>query len=312
MITHLPFREIQNPHGIFRLTWCVNNICTNHCRYCPDLLHRGQNRHYEWHHAESFSRQILALNRPVELSITGGEPTVSPWLPQLIKMFTSRSHRVTVTTNGVRSGDYWAQSPPSALSVSYHAAWDDGHWFDRLVATGAKVPNTVARIMMDPLHWDQCLEQFDQILRETDLGLEPVRLQDWGADRVVYRPTQLAQLQRLMRLSRPAPRQEHWHLSEVQGQPVGGTWANQLISRGQNRFSGWSCTIGQDSLFVQFDGSYRRGNCDQGGYLGWIWDQIPWPREPVGCQRRECQYTTDILTAKSCQQERSDPAVAAK
>ena len=41
------FSKIVDDSGIFRLTWIINNICTQHCDYCPSYLNSGKNHHYQ-------------------------------------------------------------------------------------------------------------------------------------------------------------------------------------------------------------------------------------------------------------------------
>lgn len=299
--------EILRPDpAIFQLTWCINNICTNHCRYCPNMLHRGRNHHYEWHHAERFAREIMDLQPRIQLSIAGGEPTVSPWLKDLINLFLDRGHTVGLTSNGVRQGHYWDDCRPDYICLSYHAAFEDLDWVARALDTQKRIPHTTARIMMDPDRWDQCVRVYN-LLMGTDLGVEAVKIVNWygGSTAVTYTDSQLEWLahsrEKLPRALK-SPKQDYrataraWDGTTA---TVNGPWANQLITEGQNQFTGWQCDIGLDSLFVHFDGSYRRGNCSEGGYIGRIQDPLlKWPTTPVICHLPTCNCTTDILTAK--------------
>lgn len=291
--------------SILSLTWCINNICTQHCRYCPSMLNMGKNHHYEWHHAERFAQRLLDSHKEIYLSISGGEPTVSPWLKDLINMFTARGHTVGLTSNGVRRGHYWDDCEPSYICLSYHAAYDDGHWVERAIETSQRIKKTSVRIMMDPLHWDRCNQVYWQIYSKTNMGIEAVRIVDWGSGSQIVSYTE-EQLEHIAQLTaRPAPdngtlippsRATYFDGTVVD---AGGIWANELASSGDNVFTGWQCDIGLESLFVQFDGSYKRGNCDQGGYLGWIQDlHMNKPARPVICEQSSCRCTTDILISK--------------
>lgn len=294
---------ITEPNTVFQLTWCINNICTNHCRYCPDMLHRGQNKHYDWDDAARFSRAVLERHSKIQLTISGGEPTVSPWLKDLINLYADQGQIVGLTTNGVRPGYYWDNARPSYICISYHAAFDDGQWFERTRDTGQRIANTSVRIMMDPERWDQCCDMYQKIWDLTDLGVEAVRIVDWGAQPINYTEQQLDLLANMPSRASPGPVIRSQLAQAVtfngQSQPAGGMWANKLAAQNKNIFTGWSCSIGLNSLFVQFDGSYRRGNCEQGGYIGWIQDPtLQWPTEPVICGVPSCHCTTDILIPK--------------
>jgi hypothetical protein len=299
----------RNPEqSVFQLTWTINNICTNHCRYCPTMLHRGQNHHYEWQHAERFALALMDRYPRIQLAIAGGEPTVSPWLKDLIRLFTDRGHVVGVTSNGVRKGSYWDDGAPDYICLSYHAEFETDEWVVRAIETQERITHTTARIMMDPERWDQCVRVFN-MLRATKLGIEAVRILNWGggSKTVSYTPDQLNWL---ADSKNKKPQSSQYHREKVEHSALAedfegniikanGPWANQLISNNEHYFTGWQCDIGLDSLFVQYDGSYRRGNCSQGGYVGRMQDNIlKFPTEPVICEISHCHCTTDITTPK--------------
>jgi hypothetical protein len=298
--------EITANQPVFQLTWSINNICTNHCRYCPTTLHSGQNHHYDWAHAERFALALMDRYPNIQLAIAGGEPTVSPWLKDLINLFVSRGHRVGITSNGVRSAGYWADCRPDYICLSYHAEYADDDWVVRAIATNQLIPHTTARVMMDPDRWEQCVRVF-KMLQATPMGVEAVRILDWGggSQRVHYTSEQLAWLDQC-RNKKPRPfstdKLEYSatvHYLAGHTEYASGPWANQLISQNKHYFTGWQCDIGLNSLFVQYDGSYRRGNCSQGGYIGWLKDPVlKFPTESVICELNHCHCTTDILTAK--------------
>jgi organic radical activating enzyme len=299
--------EIRSETPIFQLTWVVNNICTNHCRYCPEMLHKGKNHHYEWEHAERFAKAVMAVHPKMQVAISGGEPTVSPFLKDLINLFLKKGHTVGLTSNGVREGHYWQDCRPDYICLSYHAEFADDTWITRALDTQARIPLTTARIMMDPIHWDRCVDVYNR-LQNTSLGVEAVRILDWGgkSKKVLYTPEQLQWLDST-KYKDAAPRRGHIYKKHHTAEAVGidgsvteaaGGWANSLISRQMNYFTGWECDIGLQSMFVQVDGSYRRGNCSQGGYIGWIQDPPQLPTKPVICELHHCHCTTDIMTPK--------------
>jgi DUF971 family protein len=76
--------------------------------------------------------------------------------------------------------------------------------------------------------------------------------------------------------------------------------SNDIIKHGFTNYQGWSCNIGLESLFIQFDGSIRRGNCLVGGVIGNIQDvdTIKWPTAPIICNSNQCDCNTDIRITK--------------
>ena len=267
------------------------------------MLHNGKNHHYDWSHAERFALEIMQAKPRIQLSIAGGEPTVSPFLKDLVRLFTDRGHTVIITSNGVRSGSYWDDCKPDYLCLSYHAEFDDGQWIKRAIDTQKRVPITVARIMMDPKYWDQCVDTY-KFLSKTDLGVEAVRILDWGTRaKITYTAEQLDWLHRAEFKQTVAVKGADLHSATAvyfDGTTISSEvpWANTLINQKKNYFTGWQCDIGLHSLFVQFDGSYRRGNCRQGDYIGWIQDKPKLPTDSVICELDHCHCTADVIVPK--------------
>ena len=79
-----------------------------------------------------------------------------------------------------------------------------------------------------------------------------------------------------------------------------GADANNLINNGLNDFRGWSCDIGLKSLFVDYNGKIRKGNCRQGAPIGSLqdFDAIKWPTKPEICAIKRCHCTTDVYVDK--------------
>jgi organic radical activating enzyme len=298
------FSKIVDDSGIFRLTWIINNICTQHCDYCPSYLNSGKNHHYQWADAERFIHRLCEQHEKIHVIISGGEPTVSPWFKDLVGLFKDRGHTVAVSSNAVRAGSYWQDCAVDILTLSYHPQYHDDNFIQRVNDTQQQIPHIVVRVMMDPRYWDQCEIVYNQLQTETDVGLEVVRIVDWGAETPSYNLVQdqwLSQIRhRPPKVSVPVSFVSD--LFNVQGQQIYADkyWPNQLINDRTNRFTGWQCNIGKESLFVQFDGSVRRGNCEQGGYIGRIQDQFfQLPSTPVTCRQIWCRCDTDMLINKS-------------
>ena len=267
------------------------------------MLHTGTNHHYDWRAAEHFIDEFLQQHPSVHLVVSGGEPTVSPFLPDLLRKFRGPQHFVGVSSNGVRRPEYWQGLDVEYLGLSYHPEYRDSGWIDRAQAAAQYVEQLTVNLMMDPLHWDHCLDVYQQVIMTTDLDITPVRIVDWDSGETPCYTQQ--QNQWLFdngprRSSLGGQQVQPQHRLKISGQwhPAGATWADDLVARRENRFLGWECDIGLDSTFVQFDGSYRRGNCEQGGYLGWIRAGYQQPNAPVICGYNECQCLTDISIPK--------------
>lgn len=300
-----PYNEVVSDYQRYYLTWIINNICTNHCRYCPKFLHEGKNHHYDWREAEYFIDSLLEHHKMVHLVVSGGEPTVSPFLPNLLKKFAGTKHYAGVSSNGVRRADYWDGLDVENLGLSYHPVFRDDQWIQRAEDARQFVKQVTVNLMMDPLHWDHCCDVYKEMLDTTGYSVIPTMIVDWGSGDTPTYTTEQSQ----WFLDNPAVYRNLWTDSIVprkfsivdkQGNLAfpGKSWTVELINRRENNFGLWECDIGLRSAFVQFDGSYRRGNCEQEGYAGWIRDGFTPFKKSVICSYNECQCLTDISIPK--------------
>jgi len=305
---HTKFSKVVNRSEIFRLTWIINNICTQHCDYCPSYLNSGQNHHYDFSDAERFVLKLFEHHPRIHTIISGGEPTVSPWFKDLTRLLKSRpQNTVAVSSNAARPGAYWQDSAVDMISLSYHPQYHRDDFVQRVQDTQAAVPDIMVRVMMDPRRWDQCEIMYQRLLEETTAGVEVVRIVDWGAETPQYNAVQSQWLAAnrhrspdIHRLSASTPHPNISDIHSTSGELVYANeyWPNRLINEQTNRFTGWQCNIGLESLFVQFDGSVRRGNCEQGGYIGRITEDFELPQAPVTCRQIWCRCDTDQLITK--------------
>ena len=73
-----------------------------------------------------------------------------------------------------------------------------------------------------------------------------------------------------------------------------------LVANDLNRFQGWQCYAGVDSLYVDFDGSIYRGMCQNAGAIGHIADVFDLGKiVPTRCQLAQCTCNSDIAVRKS-------------
>ena len=127
--------QIRQAQHSLQLTWVINNICTNHCSYCPSDLNSGSNHHYDWGHTKTFIERLIKRYPKIHVSISGGEPTLSPFLPELIELFYNSGHTVGITSNGARSARYIREISKylSYIVFSWHPQYDDPKLLEKAV-----------------------------------------------------------------------------------------------------------------------------------------------------------------------------------
>lgn len=301
--------KIEQDIPALYLTWVINNICTNACSYCPPNLHTGTNHNYEWADAEKFIKLVLEKYPKIHVAISGGEPTVSPWFKDLIKMFSDAGHPVGVTTNGARTANYYRDISKylSYIVMSYHPSYEDENFIEKALACAENTYCTVS-VMMDSRHLDKCLAMYIKLSEHKQLSVQPVKIHDWGVktfDGRDYTPKQLDLIASLPRIYAKAP-----IIPDVVGYTGSTAFyddgseskldAQKLINENNTNFIGWECNIGLESLYVKFDGIVRSGNCITSPIIGKIQDSdnILWPQQSITCKQTFCNCTTDVYVSK--------------
>jgi hypothetical protein len=74
--------------------------------------------------------------------------------------------------------------------------------------------------------------------------------------------------------------------------------AFQIVNEGLNQWTGWSCAIGENTLFVRFDEVWR-GVCRVGGRVGSIYDdELDLPTGSVHCTLKSCNCMAGMKAPK--------------
>jgi organic radical activating enzyme len=163
------------------LTWMINNICQNSCSYCPSDLHDGKNHYYEWDEAKRFFEMLFERYPKIHCSVSGGEPSMSPFFKDICKTFHKAGHTIGLTSNAAKSPEYWSELAEylNYVCFSWHPEFPDPKFAEKAIAAGSKKP-TVVRIMMHPGHWDKCVEAYINFCKIEEVITEPVKIIDYN------------------------------------------------------------------------------------------------------------------------------------
>lgn len=80
----------------------------------------------------------------------------------------------------------------------------------------------------------------------------------------------------------------------------------EIKARELNRFQDWTCTVGLNCLYIDFDGMVWRGPCRVGGKLGHMLTNWQLPKENIVCDRWTCDCGTGIKLPKWQDNERHE------
>jgi MoaA/NifB/PqqE/SkfB family radical SAM enzyme len=303
----------QRTDSPFYITWIINNICTNQCSYCPTVLHTGKNHNYEWDNARRFFDILFEKYGKVFCSIAGGEPSVSPFLPEIVKTFHKNGSGVNITTNGAKTVEYWSELSPyiSSLVFSWHPQFVDPKFLEK-VLSASKNTRVVVRIMMYKEYWQQAVNAFYMYKDIKDIDLvTPVKIYEWGGnvdqESHVYEDYQLDWFEKNSSVSRynkcintvlPGTDLKFYFKD---GSIIANPNVIDYINQGQTNFKNYICEVGIKHLYVDWKGDIYRANCRIGGVIGNINNPkaIKWPEGNILCNQELCTCSTDVVINKS-------------
>lgn len=307
-----PYRRVEHAepqHGnVVLVDWMLGNACSFACSYCPPGLHDGSIR---WQGAEAVlalydairAHYVDGMGREVWIQFTGGEPTMHPRIVTLLQEAARRGFSTSLISNASRTLRFWRMIRPELRSVilTYHDEFvDHGHFLEIAGLLTEAMPVHV-NVTMHPDRFDATFRSAEDLaarLPQATFALKPLRV-DFGSGLYPYTPEQLKRLETV--LTRPAGRG-----ATPRGIMVARRWdgraepmrANGFIIHGTNRWRGYRCQAGLESLRVKGDGRVYRAVCAVGGEIGRLGGRIELPRDPIRCDRERCSCVADILITK--------------
>ena len=285
------------PHqGSIKIEWNLGKRCNYDCSYCPSSIHDNTSPHTDIEILKATVDKLMTLGKPIRLSFTGGEPCVHPKFDELVKYCKHVGISwISVTTNGTRPYEFYASLPVDQYVFSIHFEYDVERILDTIlkVVESTKI-KVVAQIMAHHNHM---------------LNVRTVRtmLMNQQVPNTVRRIRWTQGDHDLFDDMRYHPDDLNWIKEQdatVQGNCVIDSeriiHANDVIKLHLNKFKGWTCTAGLESLMINWDGEVHRATCRVGGSLGNIYEStFVVPSDPVICTRDWCTCAADIPLSKA-------------
>lgn len=293
------------PHqGSIKVEWNLGKRCNYNCSYCPSSIHDNTSPHTDIEILKATVDKLMTLGKPIRLSFTGGEPTVHPKFRELVAYCKFKGVQwISVTTNGTLPYEFYAGLAVDQLVVSIHLEYDWKRVFNTVesVVDLTKI-KVIAQIMAHHDYMDAVLQlRAKCLLAHIPNTIRRIRWTEGDHDLfddMRYNTTDLNWLKE----------QE----ATVQGNCVIDAntimHANDVIKLHLNKFNGWTCNAGIESLMINWDGDVHRATCRVGGSLGNIYQgDFLAPNDPVICDRNFCTCAADIpLTKVSNDKNNSD------
>lgn len=310
--------KIYNEVNRFVIDWSINSLCTYHCSYCPDDLHRGVNfiksKAEDYDIVKNFLEKLAQQlkGKSVHIFLNGGEPTIHPCLELIIDFCNNMGWCLYVNTNGSRSLEWWRDYAHKIykVTISYHPETADEEIFDKIEYIKTRTNLGVFVLMYPPL-WQKSVDAFNRLISVSDLTLEPSRVFNRQNDRneqsYNYSDDQLEWLTRHSGMgirggSFAPPGNNYFGKTFIQYDAgvVDTLDEVEYVNALKNQFSGWECDMGLTHIMINPRGEIKKSACKQAKTIGTIanFQGLVLDDQPEICRVKYCMCTLDVLISK--------------
>jgi MoaA/NifB/PqqE/SkfB family radical SAM enzyme len=285
------------PHqNTIKVEWNLGKRCNYDCSYCPSSIHDNSSLHTDIQVLKATVDKLMVLGKPIRLSFTGGEPTVHPKFRELLQYCKHVGISwISVTTNGTLPYEFYAGLPVDQLVFSIHLEYDWKRVFNTVesVVDLTKI-KVIAQIMAHHDYMDAVLQlRAKCLLAEIPSTVRRIRWTEGDHDLFDDMRYNLTDLEWIK--EQEATVQGN---CVIDGEQI--IHANDVIKLHLNKFKGWTCSAGIESLMINWDGEVHRATCRVGGSLGNIYQgTFTVPTAPVVCDRNWCTCAADIPLSKT-------------
>ena len=282
-----------------KIEWNLGKRCNLDCTYCPSSIHDNFSPHTDINLLKATVDKLVTLQKPVRISLTGGEPCVHPKIDELLDYMSKKISWINVTSNGTRNPEWYVNQPVSHYVFSLH--FEDSDWnrylnnillFGQLNEDRDRIP-FIVNVMAHHMHMDR-VQQACNVFDGHNIKYVVRRIRwtegdhDWFDD-MRYKEKDLTWI----------INQDATALPNCVIDDSVYLHANDVIKLHKNNFKGWKCNAGIESLMINWDGDVHRATCRVGGSLGNIYTgTFTIPTEHIICTRNSCTCAADIPLSK--------------
>ena len=278
-----------------KIEWNLGKRCNYDCAYCPSSIHDNFSAHTDISILKSTVDKLSEISRPIRLSLTGGEPCVHPRIEELLQYARSKVSFLSVTTNGTRKPLWYISQPVDQYVFSLHFEYD---WLSVL--------ETIKDVVQSDTNIHCIVHVMAHQDKMNDVKIAVGLLAQYGIEYVVRRVRWTEGDHDLFDDMKYDQTDLDWILSKTSTvKPnviIDDTLeyhANDVIKFHLNKYKGWTCNAGLESLMINWDGEVSRATCRVGGSLGNVYTgTFAIPTEPVICTRNNCTCAADIPLTK--------------
>lgn len=282
-----------------KVEWNIGKRCNYDCTYCPSIIHDNTSQHTDIAILKNTVDKLMTLGKPIRLSFTGGEPCVHPKFKELVAYCKHVGISwVSVTTNGTMPKEFYSDLPVNQYVFSLHFEYD----WNRVLGTITYIHEIrkmkfLVHVMAHHDHMES-VKKTTGYLKEYGMpcAVRRIRWTDGDHDLFDDMRYNLTDLEWIKKQESTVQGNCVIDKGELGEQII---HANDVIKLHLNKYKGWSCNAGIESLMINWNGDVHRATCRVGGSLGNIYEgTFLQPVDPITCDRNFCTCAADIPITK--------------
>lgn len=305
--------KVTTEKSAFRIYWLLTDFCNHHCYYCPSHLNKGSYATGEKpgfptdKEIETFLDNLPELlgDRKLHMAIGGGEPTLHPMLPTIIKRVKEIDPDclLSLTTNGTRSSSFWKSILPlTSINMSLHPEYLELK--DRMLENARIIKesgtNLAFNLSLDPTRWEIVKDLYETFSSEFPGVVLPKILNYLATpsrSNYKYTDNQWIDIKKWIS-ENTQPRNKNFITVKLHFDD--NTTENFDLAKwtmnGWNKYKNWECNSGYDGINIRFNGEVTNSICGV-EILGRI-DSFRLKDKPIICPYEYCACPLDLFMTK--------------
>lgn len=284
-----------------KIEWNLGKRCNYDCSYCPSYIHDNHSPHTDINVLEKAVDRLCEIDKPLRISLTGGEPCVHPDIEDLLDYLKRKNiFWINVTTNGTRSSRWYLDNEMfwNHIIFSLHFEYD----WKRVLRTINEYYDSTERdfhvhVMAHHNHMDSVRKVVKEF-QEKGIKFVVRRIRWTEGDHNIFDDLRYNGNDLEWVLSQESNVKPNTMIYQKNESPI-YLHSNDIIKKHMNQFKDWTCYAGIESLMINWDGEVYRATCRVGGSLGNIYQgNFLIPTDTIKCTRDWCTCSADIPLTK--------------
>ena len=286
-----------------KVEWNLGKRCNYDCSYCPSVIHENFSPHTDINILKKTVDKLQEINKPIRISLTGGEPCVHPKIEELIFYIKYKEMFLSITTNGTRDYEfYYSQGriiDQYVFSLHFEYNWQQIlKKIIELKLFGNISCDILVNVMAHHSMMEECKYAVSKLQNyNIPYCIRRIRWTEGDHDTFDDMKYNQSDLNWILENDSTVKPNTFIHYSDNREMKI--LHANDVIKLHLNQFKDWKCNVGIESLMINWDGEVHRATCRVGGSLGNIYNgTFNIPTDPIICDRNFCTCAADIPITK--------------